>query len=196
MSFPGFDHIYLLSESDSVFRISMDISVEESFALTRGELHPRHAVTARWVMGRRRPGDFVWATSAAPVVVSGNLGTVVASLALMLAAVGLFGVMAYTVNQRTREVGIRMALGASASRVMGWVFWQSSGIVGVGILLGLIVSATFSRALSTFLFGLSPWDPTAFVGCAIVLSGIALVATYVPARRAMRVDLTTALRQE
>jgi ABC-type antimicrobial peptide transport system permease subunit len=69
-------------------------------------------------------------------------------------------------------------------------------MVGIGILLGLIVAATLSRGLSAFLFGLSPWDPAAFLGCAVLLSGIALVATYIPARRAMRVDLTTALRQE
>jgi len=79
---------------------------------------------------------------------------------------------------------------------MRWVLWQSFGMVGMGILFGLIVAATLSRALSAFLFGLSPWDPAAFVGCAMLLSGVALVASYIPARRAMRVDLTTALRQE
>jgi putative ABC transport system permease protein len=131
-----------------------------------------------------------------PAKVGALLGTVAGSLALMLAAVGLFGVMAYTVNQRTREVGIRMALGATANHVMRWVLWQSSGMVGMGPFFGLIVAATFSRALSTFLFGLSPWDPVAFVGSAMLLSGVALVATYIPARRAMRVDVTTALRQE
>jgi predicted permease len=131
-----------------------------------------------------------------PAKVGALLGTVVGSLALVLAAVGLFGVMAYTVNQRAREVGIRMALGASGNDVMRWVLWQSFGMVGMGILFGLIVAATLSRALSAFLFGLSPWDPAAFLGCAMLLSGTALVATYIPARRAMRVDLTTALRQE
>jgi ABC-type antimicrobial peptide transport system permease subunit len=131
-----------------------------------------------------------------PAKVGALLGTIVGALALMLAAVGLFGVMAYTVTQRTREVGIRMALGASGHHVMRWVLWQSSRMVGTGIVLGLIVAATFSRALSAFLFGLSPWDPLAFVGCALLLSGVALAGTYIPARRAMRVDITTVLRQE
>jgi ABC-type antimicrobial peptide transport system permease subunit len=89
-----------------------------------------------------------------------------------------------------------MALGASGNHVMRWVLWQSFGMVGMGILFGLIVAATLSRALSAFLFGLSPWDPAAFLGCAMLLGGVALVASYIPARRAMRVDLTTALRQE
>jgi predicted permease len=131
-----------------------------------------------------------------PAKVGALLGTIVGSLALILAAVGLFGVMAYTVNQRTREVGIRMALGASGNHVMRWVLWQSSRMVGMGIVLGLIVAATFSRALSAFLFGLSPWDPMTFVACALLLSATALVATYIPARRAMRVDLATVLHQE
>jgi len=131
-----------------------------------------------------------------PAKVGALLGTVVGSLALILAAVGLFGVMAYTVNQRTREVGIRMALGASGNHVLRLVLWQASRMVGMGIVLGLLVGATFSRALSAFLFGLSPWDPMAFVACALVLSAIALVATYIPARRAMRVDLATVLHQE
>jgi putative ABC transport system permease protein len=131
-----------------------------------------------------------------PAKVGALLGTVVGSLALLLAAIGLFGVMAYTVNQRTREVGIRMALGASAEHVMRWVLWQASGMVGTGIIFGLAVAATISRALSAFLFGLSPWDPMAFIGCALFLSGITLVATYIPARRAMRGDLMTDLRQE
>ena len=124
------------------------------------------------------------------------LSAVLGFVAVTLAAVGLFGVMAYTVNQRTREVGIRMALGASASSVMRWVLWQASGMVCAGLMIGLVVAAVFSRALSSFLFGLSPWDPVAFAGCAMLLTGIALVASYLPARRAMRVDLTTALRQE
>ena len=113
-----------------------------------------------------------------PAKVGALLGTVVGSLALVLAAVGLFGVMAYTVNQRTRELGIRMALGASANHVLRWVLWQSSGMVGIGILLGLIVAATLSRALSAFLFGLSPWDPAAFLGCPVSRSS---QPTYPPA---------------
>jgi putative ABC transport system permease protein len=78
----------------------------------------------------------------------------------------------------------------------GWDLWQAFEMVGMGILLGFIVAATLSQALSAFLFGVSPLDPAAFLGCAVLLGAIAPVGSYIPARRAMRVDLTTALRQE
>lgn len=131
-----------------------------------------------------------------PAKVGALLAALLASLAVALAAVGLFGVMAYTINQRLREVAIRMAVGASSSDVLALLLQQTAGMVGAGTLIGLAVATAISRALSMFLFGLSPWDPLAFAGSVILLGAIAFLATYLPARRGMQVNLTSALRQE
>ena len=124
------------------------------------------------------------------------LSTVLGSLALALAAIGLFGVMAYSVSERTRELGIRVALGASASAVLSLVLRQALRLVAAGLAIGFITVGAFARTLSGFLFGLSPWDPLAFVGCAALFVGVALLATYLPVRRALRVDPVAALRYE
>jgi predicted permease len=131
-----------------------------------------------------------------PAKVGALLGAVLGSLALALAAVGLFGVMAHAVNERTRELGIRIALGASANAVLGLVLRQALRLVATGLAIGFIAGAAFARTLSSFLFGLSPWDPLAFVGCAVLFIGVALLATYLPVRRALRVDAMEALRYE
>jgi putative ABC transport system permease protein len=117
-------------------------------------------------------------------------------LALLLAALGLYGVIAYSVAQRTHEIGIRMALGASRRNVVWLVLGQGMRLVGIGIALGVAGGAALSRALSAWLFGLSPFDPTAYVAVSLVLIAVALVATYLPARRATKVDPLVALRYE
>jgi predicted permease len=140
---------------------------------------------------RENVGATMW-----PAKVGALLGAVLGSLALALAAVGLFGVMAHAVNERTRELGIRIALGASANAVLGLVLRQALRLVAAGLAIGFIAAAVFARTLSSFLFGLSPWDPSAFVGCAVLFIGVALLATYLPVRRALRVDAMEALRYE
>lgn len=118
----------------------------------------------------------------------------VGGLGLLLASIGLYGVLSYLVASRTAEVGIRMALGASAPRVVRSVLGQALRIVGLGVVLGSLMALLMAPSLATFLAGLSPMDPLSFLGTAALLLVVALLASYLPARRAARVDPTTALR--
>jgi ABC-type antimicrobial peptide transport system permease subunit len=117
-------------------------------------------------------------------------------LALILACIGLYGLLAYSVVRRTKELGIRMALGAQRRRVIRMVVQGAVKLVVVGIVLGLAGSWGASRWVESMLFGLTPTDPATIAGAAIVLAIAALLAVYLPARRASRVDPMTALRHD
>lgn len=119
-----------------------------------------------------------------------------AVIALFMAALGLYGVISYGVTQRTHEIGIRMALGAQRSQVLGWVVAQGMRLTIVGIAVGLIAALALSRLLSTQLFEISVFDPATFGLMAVVLVSVSFVASYVPARRATRVDPLEACRYE
>lgn len=121
---------------------------------------------------------------------------VFAAVALLLAAVGLFGVIAYSVTQRTREIGIRMALGAQQGAVLKLIVGQGMLLALLGIAIGLVTAFLTTRILATILFGISSLDPVTFVGSAVVLSVVALLASVIPARRAMKVNAMVALRYE
>ena len=125
-----------------------------------------------------------------------GMATGLGLLALLLAAGGLYGVMTYSVAQRTHEIGIRMALGAQAGDVLRLMLGQGLRLVGVGVALGVGTSMALSRALASLLLGLSPFDPLAYVGVSLFLMVIATAAIYWPARRAARVDPLVALRYE
>lgn len=118
-----------------------------------------------------------------------------AGIALFLAAIGLFGVMSYTVNRRTREIGVRMALGAGRRRVMGMVVGQSMGAALAGIAIGVAAALALSRLLQGLLYGISAQDLTVYLVSALALATVALVASYLPARRASRTDPQVALRE-
>jgi putative ABC transport system permease protein len=113
--------------------------------------------------------------------------------ALLLAAVGLFGVLSFSVAQRTREIGVRSALGAQARDIIALVLRQAFWIVAIGVAIGLAAALAFVRSLSAFLYGISPLDPVTFLAVALVVLAIALLACFVPARRATKIDPLKAL---
>jgi len=125
-------------------------------------------------------------------LLAGSLGLLVVGLV----AVGLYGVMAYVVSQRTKEIGVRIALGAPPARVQRQFVAEGVRVVGIGVAIGLVLAIASSRVLVRVLFGLSPLDPLTFTGVVALLTTIAITACWLPARRAAKVDPMEALRYE
>jgi predicted permease len=124
------------------------------------------------------------------------LMTVFGVTALLLAAIGIYGLMAYSVEQRTQEIGIRLALGAGVPQVRRMVIMQGMRLAIVGVVVGIAAAFALARAIASFLFGVQSWDPAVFAAAPAVLTAVALVAAWIPARRASRVDPIEALRYE
>ena len=135
-------------------------------------------------------------SSIAPRKFNTFLFSVFACAALFLAAIGLYSVLAYRVTQQTHEIGIRIALGAQSTDILVRVLVGSAKLVLFGLALGAAASLALTRLMQSFLYDLSASDPLTFAGVAILLIGVALLASYIPARRAMKVDPITALRYE
>jgi ABC-type antimicrobial peptide transport system permease subunit len=125
-----------------------------------------------------------------------QLASALGLLALVLASLGIYGVTAYSVSQRTREIGIRVALGADRRAVLRLVLGQGLRLLAIGVALGISGGAAASRLISSLLYGLSPFDPITYAGVSLVLVIVALLASYGPARRATSVDPMIALRSE
>jgi putative ABC transport system permease protein len=117
-------------------------------------------------------------------------------LALILSAVGVYGVMAHLVNEETHEIGIRMALGASRGSVLGMILRRGMVTITIGLVLGLPLAYGLARLMSSLIFGISAGDPGTFVGIPLALIGAAVLAVYIPARRATKIDPIVALRYE
>ncbi len=139
--------------------------------------------------------QFVESASDQPRLLSSLISSF-AIMALLLAAIGLYGVMAYTVTERTHEMGIRMALGATRGSLLEMILKQGLKLSALGIVAGLLVSLAVTRVLGAFLFHVGSTDPTTFAGVAMLLAAVAFTASYIPARGAMRVDPMVALRYE
>jgi predicted permease len=141
-------------------------------------------------------GDTYLRNGLAPTRFAMALITSFGVLALVLSAVGLYGVIAYGVSQRRREIGVRVALGAGPSAVVGLVVGDGLRLAGVGVVIGTALAAAATRVLESMLYGVSATDPMTFAAVALVVAAVALVASYVPARRALRIDPAETLRAD
>jgi len=122
--------------------------------------------------------------------------TIFGAVALVLAAIGIYGLIAYSVEQRTQEMGIRMALGADPSAIRKLVVWQGVRLSLVGVAVGIAAAFGLTRLIATILFGVKPWDPAVFISAPLILSAVALLAVWLPATRASKLDPMAALRVE
>ena len=139
--------------------------------------------------------DLLYASTAEPRFQTRVL-TSFSSIAFLLAIVGIYGVMAYSVTQRTQEIGIRMAIGARRGHIVGMILWRSAALVAGGLAIGLAGAWAATRVLKNFLFEVTPFDPLTFAVVSLLLASVALVACYIPARRASAIDPLVALRYE
>ena len=124
------------------------------------------------------------------------LMTVFGGAAVLLAAIGIYGLMAYSVEQRTQEIGIRLALGAETGRVRRMIVTQGMTLAAIGVVVGIASALGLTRFMANLLFGVQARDPLVFVGIPLALTAVALVAVWLPASRVSRVDPLTALRYE
>ena len=175
--------------------VKTSVAPRSVLAAIRGDLQ---ALDGGLAVFRPRTMDEVVADAMQDVGASAQtvLLGIFASLALLLAAVGIYGVMAYVVTQRTHEIGVRMALGAQQTDVLQLVLGEGSRLTAIGVGLGLAAASALTRLLHSLLFGVSASDPYTFAGVSILLALVAMTACYIPARRASRVDPMVALRYE
>jgi predicted permease len=187
------DEIIRLSSSGTGALVRMDGNSEATAGAIRKALK---GISSEHLMVTVQTMEEIIADSLAARRVSMIVLCVFAALALGLASLGIYGVISYLVGQRTREIGIRMALGAKQSDVLRHILGESMKMTIAGILIGLLAALGLTRLMANLLFGVSATDPLTFAGVGIILASVALAACLVPARRAMRVDPIVALRYE
>jgi putative ABC transport system permease protein len=147
-------------------------------------------------VARVRPMEEVVVQSTAREDFNMLLLTIFGTAALVLAAIGIYGLMAYSAQQRTQEMGIRMALGADRSKIRSLVVWHGMRLALAGIVVGIAAAFALAHLIASFLFGVKWWDPIVFITVPIILSATALLAVWIPAQRASRLDPMEALRTE
>jgi putative ABC transport system permease protein len=165
-------------------------------ALAEGLRAEVHRLDARIPLELPRIGDGHLLSSMLQIRMAVGLGLILGSLALALASMGIYSVMTYTVGQRTREIGIRMALGGQVRDVLALVVGQGLALVAVGVAAGCIGAWLVSRLLGVLLYGVTAGDPLTYLATVAVIVLVALLATLLPARRAALVDPTVALRAD
>jgi predicted permease len=178
---------------------AMDVVVRtsgEPLAMVDGVREALRAVDPRLPMINPRTVDALVADSMSAASFTVIMLGIAAGIALLLGTVGIYGVLSYIVSRRTQEIGVRMALGAPAATVLRAVVSEGMTLAGFGLALGLVGAWGVSRVLSSLLYGVSATDPVTFVGTALLLAGVSFLATWIPARRASRVDPMQALRSE
>ena len=166
--------------------LSLSADLQRELRIATGGLPVAHIRTMEQVVGE----------STAQSDFSTTLLSVFAAVALLLAAIGIYGLMAYSVQQRTQEIGIRMALGASPENVRKMVVRQGMTLAGIGVVIGVAAALGLTRFLAGLIYGVKTWDPVVFVSVTVLLSAVSWFATYVPARRASHVDPMVSLRYE
>jgi predicted permease len=183
--------------ANSVIPLSWAVrTVTDSLSFRAALERELHAVDGQMPVSRERTMEQVISGAVSRQNFTMVLLSIFAGIALVLAGIGIYGLMSYSVQQRTQEIGIRMALGCSRGRMLGVVLDHGMKLTIVGVVLGLALGYVMTRLLATLLFGVKPGDPLTFAIVALVLTGVAFVAIYVPARRATAVDPVIALRYE
>jgi len=197
-----------LEEADvpQIYNCLFQTTDDELVLFLRGRLDPAATPEeVRLQVHSINPELPVFGAMTLPGVVSGSLSQrrfsmemvlIFALTALLLAALGIYGTISYLVNERTHEIGIRLALGATRTKILGMILRQGLELAIAGAAVGLVGALIVSHLMAGLLYSVRPTDPVTFVGVAILLIGIALLACYLPARRAMRVDPLVALRYE
>jgi ABC-type antimicrobial peptide transport system permease subunit len=180
--------------------------VQPLFWIVRTSRDPRQAINAITEQLRLASGGFpvahvrtmdeVVGRSTARESFNMLLLTIFGAVALVLAAIGIYGLMAYSAAQRTQEMGIRLALGADRSDLRNLVVWQGMRLALTGVVMGIVAAFGLTRLIASFLFGVKSWDPAVFITVPLILTGVALVAVWLPATRASKVDPMEALRAE
>jgi ABC-type antimicrobial peptide transport system permease subunit len=173
-------------------------------ARTRSEPHAFRSVMEQHIqqatgglpVARILSMDEIRSRSTARAGFNTSLLTTFGCAALLLAAIGIYGLMAYSVEQRTQEIGVRLALGARPSDVRNLVVLQGMRLTGIGVAIGLAASLGLTQLIASFLFGVGTWDPLVFLAVPLFLIAVALAATWLPAQRAIRINPVTALRSE
>ena len=188
--------VYVPIEQSPSTYVSMVVrSAIEPATLSRAITEAVHELNRNQVVSDVRTLEEMKSTSVASTRLRTTLLAVFATLALLLSAIGIYGVISYTVAQRTHELGVRAALGASAKALIGMVVRNGMALTLVGLVLGIAGALGLTQLLGTLLFGVSPRDPVTLAGSAAILAAVALLACYVPARRAARMDPLVALRE-
>ncbi len=186
----------MMSGSCSYYCFFLWRSSSDAGALAAAAREAVRAVDADQPISEVRTMNDVVSSSLSVRSLSMLLFLIFGSLALALVAVGVFGVISYSVSQRTQEIGLRVALGAQQRDVFGLVVGQGMRMVLAGVGIGLLAAWALTRTMAGLLYGVTPTDPVTFAGVTVLLAVIALAACYVPARRAMKVDPMVALRYE